>query len=364
VTGNGTGSDVSPVRAGDDLDWPVIERYLRYRVDGLEESMEVAQFPHGTANLTYLLTFGHARLVLRRPPFGDLAPGAHDMKREFKVLSRLWRVYDKAPRAFVLCEDLSVAGADFFVMEYRPGVVIRAAVPPAMSTIPDVGNQVGHAFVDAIAELHGVDPEASDLGDLGRPDNFVARQVAGWTKRWDLARPPAGVPMMDTLARELAAALPTPQRTSVLHNDPHLGNCQFDPREPTRVKSLFDWDMATLGDPLVDLGGLLAYWRDDRDFPPAGSSSPDPSLVLPTRAEVIGQYASATGLDVTGVGWYHAFGRWKIAIIMQQLHNRYLQGKSNDERLATFGDNVSRLAESAFCVLRGEPWRDVVQELR
>jgi aminoglycoside phosphotransferase (APT) family kinase protein len=311
----------------------------------------VRQFTNGAANLTYLLRFGDTELVLRRPPFGVLAPGAHDMKREFKVLSRLWQAYDRAPRAFVFSDDPRIAGADFFVMEYRRGVVVRETIPEELGGASE-GRRVGEAFVDAVADLHLVDPDACGLGDLGRPDGFVARQVDGWCRRWELARPGDAHPLMGELGGRLAAHVPRASRVSVLHNDLHLGNAQFAPGAPGRVRSLFDWDMATLGDPLVDLGGVLAYWRDDTEPRSSSSASSEP-LALPSKDEVVERYAARTGLATDGVSWYHAFARWKIAIIMQQLYNRHLRGESNNERLAGMGANVGRLAEQAHALLGG-----------
>lgn len=344
-----TTDDVGAVRAGDELDWPRIEVHLRDRIEGLDGAMDVRQFANGTANLTYLLRFGTTELVLRRPPFGALPPGAHDMAREFKVLSRLWQVYDRAPRAFVFCDDPSIAGADFFVMEYRTGVVVRDDIPSELGG-RSAGRRIGAAFVDAVADLHLVDPESCDLGDLGRPDGFVARQVDGWRKRWDIARPGDDHPLMDELGGRLAETVPTTRRVSVLHNDLHLGNAQFEAGRPDRVTSLFDWDMATIGDPLVDLGSVLAYWRDDTEPLSASSSSNEP-LGLLSKDEAVERYASRTGLELDDVSWYHAFSRWKIAVIMQQLHNRFLRGESNNERLATMGENVGRLSQQAHELL-------------
>jgi aminoglycoside phosphotransferase (APT) family kinase protein len=347
---------IAQVRAGSDLEWERIEPYVRHHVEGLSGHFSVNQFTNGTANLTYLITFGERQLVLRRPPFGTLAPGAHDMKREFKVLSHLGAVYDRAPQAYLFCGDHSVAGADFFVMEYRDGVIIRDVLPTELAGYPNVGQRVGAAFVDAVAELHLVDPNACGLADIGRPEGFVERQVRGWSKRWDMARPDGASPLMDELGERFAKDLPMSQRVSILHNDLHLGNCQFDPTDPDRVASIFDWDMATVGDPLIDFGSLLAYWRDETDFPSAGSTRETSGLDLQARAEATARYAERTDLDVSQVDWYHAFARWRIAIIMQQLYNRWAAGDSSDSRVATFGDNVPVLAEAAQCLLDGRDW--------
>lgn len=339
--------ELAPVRAGEELPWAALAAYLRPRLEidpGVE--MTALQFPNGSANLTYLLAFGDRRFVLRRPPFGVIAPGAHDMKREFRVLSRLWRVYDRAPRAFVLCDDHDVVGSDFVVAEYRPGEVVWAHVPPSMAHLPDAGYRLGLACVDALADLHLADPAACDLADLGRPDGFVARQMAGWRGRWELVATPEHDPVMSAALAGLERAVPAAPRATFLHNDFKLDNCQFAPGDPDRVISVFDWDMATLGDPFVDLGALLNYWPDPSDTPDDRALHVPgmEGLGLPPRTVVVERYAERTGFDVGEVWWYEAFACWRVAVICQQLHQRYVRGESTDERMARRGDNVGMLA--------------------
>jgi len=247
MSGAGAGPDVAPVRSGEQLDWAALEAWLRPRLaealPGVSGALEVLQFPNGSANLTYLLRVGGHELVLRRPPFGQIAPGAHDMKREFRVLSRLWEHFDRAPRAY-LFGDPAVLGADFFVMERRRGAVVRDEIPEAMRGHADVGRRVALALVDAMADLHLLDPERCGLGDLGRPEGFVERQLGGWAKRWELSKPEAlgALAPMEDIHRRLARATPPLSRVSIVHNDLKLDNCQFDPAEPDRVASIFDWD--------------------------------------------------------------------------------------------------------------------------
>ena len=290
--------------------------------------------------------------MLRRPPFGALAPGAHDMRREWRVLSRLWRHYAPAPRALLFCDDATIAGADFFVMEHRPGVVIRGEIPAVMTAHIGVARRVSFALVDAIAHLHGLDPDALGLGDLGKPVGFVERQVSGWRKRWELAEARADPDARDQMAAvgvRLERAIPSPQRVSIVHNDLKLDNCAFDPAEPDRVTSIFDWDMTTLGDPLVDLGTLLNYWPDPDDPPDVrrGSHEGMRRMGLPTRAEITARYVAATGLDPAPVRWYEAFGQWKTAVVVQQLHNRWLDGASANPHHAHIADTVPALAATA-----------------
>lgn len=346
-------NDAAQVRAGQDLDWPSIETYLREKLPDLVGPMEVLQFPNGSANLTYYLRFGDEPLVLRRPPFGRLAPGAHDMAREHRVLSRLWRSYPPAPRAYLYCADESIAGSAFFVMEYRAGVVIWDRVPAGMAHYGDAGRRVGMAVVRAMADLHGVDPASCGLGDLGHADGFVSRQVEGWTARWKLVAADPAIPAMDQAAAVLARTRPASQRATILHNDLKVDNCQFDPGDPDRVRSVFDWDMATLGDPLIDFGILLNYWPDpsDCDGDKGVYNSGMEKMGLPTHAEITDEYARQTGMDLAGISWYQAFAAWKTAVVLQQLYDRYLRGETADERMASRGERVGELAERSLRLL-------------
>jgi aminoglycoside phosphotransferase (APT) family kinase protein len=351
--------EIATVRAGERLDWPRLEAWLRPRLaevlPAVDGRLDVLQFPNGSANLTYLLRVGDHELVLRRPPMGQIAPGAHDMKREFKVLSRLWRRFDRAPRAYLFCDDPAVLGADFFVMERRRGEVVRTELPESMRGHRDVGRRVAFALVDAMAELHALDPAACGLDDLGKPEGFVERQLNGWAKRWELSKFDDSPAEMDDLHRRLAREVPALSRASIVHNDLKLDNCQFDPANPDRVASIFDWDMTTLGDPLIDLGTLLNYWPDPAD-PSDASRASHPGLTemgLPTRAEIIARYASRTAIDVATVRWWEAFALWKTVVVVQQLHRRWVRGESTDPRMASIADRIPALIEAARRVLDG-----------
>ena len=348
-------SELAAVRGGEELDWDRIETVLRSELPDeldLSGSFEVMQFPNGAANLTYLVRFGDLELVLRRPPFGTLAPGAHDMKREYKVLSRLWRQFDRAPRAFLFCDDPAVAGADFFVMERRRGEVIRGVIPEAMRAHAGVGRRIGIALVEAIADFHLLDPVECDLADLGRPEGFVERQVKGWKKRWDLVADPNHDEVMCAVHARLAESTPEAQRVSLVHNDLKLDNCMFDPTDPDRVIAFFDWDMATLGDPLIDLGTLLNYWPDPSDGDVVRGGHPGmESMGLPTRAEMKKVYAERTGLDLSKARWYEAFALWKTATVLEQLHHRWAMGDSTDDRMKTIAVRVPGLAKDATHLL-------------
>jgi aminoglycoside phosphotransferase (APT) family kinase protein len=345
--------EASPVRPGEELDWAALEAYVKAALPHIRGPLEVLQFPKGSANLTYLVRFGDDRLVLRRPPFGRLAPGAHDMAREYKTLSRLWQGFAPAPRALAFCEEPAVLGSSFFIMEYREGVGIWDAIPESMTHHPDVGRRVGFAVVDALAALHSVDPEACGLGDLGRPEGFVARQVSGWRKRWELVSAP-GMSVMDRVGELLGQRIPASGRVAILHNDLKVDNCQFDPADPDRVKSVFDWDMATLGDPLIDLGILINYWPDPSDDGDDRGLYIDgmERMGLPTHAEVLDRYARQSGIDLSDVWWYVAFAAWKTAVVRQQLYDRYVRGETTDPRMAFQGERVLELGQRAERLLQ------------
>lgn len=335
-------SDTIPVRSGEDLDWPRIETHLKTEMPELEGAMEVLQFPRGHANLTYLLRFGDRELVLRRPPFGPLAPGGHDMAREYKVLSCLWRYFDRAPRAYLFCEDESVAGAPFFIMERRTGVVIDGPMPDELVHHPEVERRVSMALIKAMAEFHSLDPGEMGLMELGKPDGFVQRQVSGWNKRWHLAKED-DLALFDQVHHRLERSIPEPSRISLVHNDIGLHNCQFDPADPDRIKSFFDWDMTTVGDPLIDLGTLLNYWpeRDD-DYLRNRKENPDLTK-MPRRIDLVRWYAELTGVEVELAKWYEAFALWKTAVVVQQIYIRYARGQTDDERFAHMDQDVPLL---------------------
>lgn len=357
-------TDVAPVRDGENLDWGALETYLRAQMSDLDGPFSVLQFPRGSANLTYRVTFGDTNLVVRRPPLGQVAAAAHDMSREHRVLSRLYSTYPRAPRAYLHCADTSVIGAEFFVSEYRRGHVVWDHVPAAVSTDADASVRVGLAVIDALAELHDVDPATCDLQDLGRPDGFLRRQVDGWTRRWSAVADQSLLDdaaqtrsMVDEVAARLARNLPRTQRAGIVHNDFKIDNCQFVAGDPDRVAAVFDWDMATLGDSLADFGTLLNYWPDrtlGSDDPGAFvAASATRALDLPDRRAVVERYASTSSLDLAEIDWYEAFGCWRTVVILQQLYARAVRGESHDPRMLQRGEMVAPLARRALALLGG-----------
>lgn len=338
--------EIAPIREGEELDWPRLEAWLRANIADLPaDAMSVAQFPRGTANLTYRLAFGPMQLVLRRPPFGKIAPGAHDMHREHAILSKLWQAWPRAPRAYAFCEHAEVIGAPFVVSEYRGGgVVIFGGAPDSMAGIPDLGMRLAGAMADALADLHKVDYAAVGLSDLGKPEGFVERQVAGWRDRWSRVASAECGHRYDAMGARLADQMPQSGPPALVHNDYKLDNCQFLPGDPDRVVSVFDWDMATLGDPLVDVGICLSYWPHMRR---------EESLGLPEGRVFAQLYAERMGIDPDALRWYEAFANWRTGVAVQQLYDRYAKGNSHDERLANVGQSVVTFLERAEAVLEG-----------
>ncbi len=340
-------------RPDERLDPTRLEPYLRTHLAGAEGPLAVRQFGGGKANLTYLLRFGDHEFVLRRPPLGPLPPGAHDMRREHRVLSVLHRRYPLAPRSLHLCEDDSVIGAVFVILERRRGFVIRDDLPPEFAGRPELNRRIGFALVDALADLHRADPAAIGLEALGRPEGYLERQLAGWTRRWEAALDlPAQEEVraaMRAVLDRLTARLPQSRAASLLHNDYRLDNLLLDPLDPARVVAVLDWDMCTLGDPLADLGYVLNYWAEPGDDPAWRNIAAMPTwrAGFPSRAEAIARYAERTGFDVADIRWYEVFAAFKLAVIVQQIYIRWRRGQTRDARFRHYDERVAGLAKKA-----------------
>jgi aminoglycoside phosphotransferase (APT) family kinase protein len=351
--------DTQPVREAEALDWPRLADWLREHlaaceIAGLDLSreLEVAQFPGGHSNLTYLVRFGDVGLVVRRPPFGPVAPTAHDMAREYRWLAAVHPVFPLAPRPYVLCEDTSVIGSIFYVMERRRGIVVRHEEPPEVNDRPDARRRVSEALVDALVRLHAIDVTTGALASLGKPAGFVGRQVRGWTERWQRSKID-DLPEMEDLAEWLPAHLPPdPAPPAIVHGDFKLDNLMLDERDVGRLVAVFDWEMSALGDPLVDLGILLAYWA------PTAPSGLHDALTPVThrpgwfaRDEILDRYAARSARDLSTILFYETFARFKIAVVIQQIFYRYRRGQTDDARFAAFGERVTFLAREAAALV-------------
>jgi len=342
-------SDTAPIRQEESFDEVVVAAYLREHLPELfaQDEIRFDQFPGGAANLTYRAWCeGSFEFVLRRAPLGEVARGGHDMAREHQVLSKLWCRFPLAPRAFHYCPDPMVMGKPFFVMERRNGYVVRNEWPEALMVDRDKRIVVAHSLVDALADLHSVAPGEVNLEDLGKADGFVDRQIRGWTRRWAVAatRP---VPDMEVVSRLLSENVPTSQRVAILHNDYKLDNTMID--DDGHLVAVFDWDMATLGDPLVDAGTLLAYWAqpDDPTYAVFGANAVAIGEEMP-KNEVRDRYAERSGLDLDRIDFYEALALFRIAVIIEQIFARYVAGQTSDERFASFESIAPLLAAAAI----------------
>jgi aminoglycoside phosphotransferase (APT) family kinase protein len=338
-------SETIDVREGEDFDLAAVEQYLRSYIEEVPEGdLQVSQFPSGASNLTYLLKVGDWEGVLRRPPLGPVPPKAHDMGRESGILKKLNAVYPLAPRPYFFCEDESVIGAPFYVMERRKGVVLDDSFPDGVEPDEEVRRGISYTLIDTLVALHAVDVSEAGLGDLGKPDGFLQRQTEGWISRYEKAKTDE-IEEVEPLTEWLARDIPESPPPAVIHNDYKLNNLVLDPEDLTEVRAVLDWEMATVGDPLFDLAVSLSYWIEPGD--------PDElKAVLPTvtetpgfstRRELIDHYAEKSGRDLSDMHWYVVFGYFKLAGILQQIYARYKNGQTTDERFATFGDRVKTL---------------------
>lgn len=334
-----------PVRSGEELDASRLEPYLLSHLPGSRGPLTIEQFPSGYSNLTYLLRLGEQELVLRRPPFGNPVKSAHDMGREYRVLSKLCAVYDPAPRPLAYCEDRGVIGDEFYVMERRRGVILRKPVPPPeLADNPDLTHRLCESFVGNFAALHQIDFAAAGLSDLGRPQGYVERQVTGWAKRYQTAKTDE-YPEVERLSEWVTAHHPGDSGSAALiHNDYKYDNLLLDADDLTRIVAVLDWEMATIGDPLMDLGSSLAYWVEPGDPPAEHARAFGPTMASGsfTRRELVDAYASQTGTDVANILFYYCFGLFKLAVIIQQIYARYRRGVTRDPRFA----ELNRMVES------------------
>ena len=324
-----------PPREGENLDLATLEPYLREHLPQVTESVVVEQFPGGFSNLTYLLRSGDFEMVLRRPPFGNRVKTAHDMGREFRVLSALQGIYPLAPEPYVYCEEESVLGDPFYVMERRRGIILRKDIPEGIDFDEATARGLSEAFVDNLATFHRLDVEAAGLSDFGKPEGYVERQVEGWIRRYERART-HDWQELESVAVWLRANRPPERAVGLVHNDCKYDNLVLDPEDLTRILAMLDWEMCTLGDPLMDLGTSLAYWVEAGD-PPAfhqigmGPTSAPGSL---TRREIVDRYAERTGFDVGNPVFYYAYGLYKLAGVVQQIYYRFAKGHTQDPRFA------------------------------
>ena len=336
-------------------DWDRLARHLAAQGHTLDREHAPRQFASGFGNLNYLLSVDGAAVVLRRPPPGPIPPGANDMARESRILSGLWKAFPLAPRCLHFCADAAVLGAPFLIMQYRPGIVIGPRMPQPFVGDRAAATRISEMLVQELAHLHAVDPAAVGLGDLGRPEGFLARTTVGWAKRAELAWHAAPPALLGELLAWLAARQPPPQPPVLLHNDFKLDNFVLDP-DTLEPVALLDWDMGTRGDPLMDLAVLLSYWSEPGD-PRAMhdlKQMPTSEPGFATRDEVAAAYARASGRDLSGLLHYRVLAMLRLSVVFMQLHRRYREGATSDPRFEGFGELAEGLLQFAHAVAHGD----------
>jgi len=335
-----------PIRTDEDFDHKRLAQYLAGKLPGSDLPLDVVQFAGGHANLTYLLRYGDTHeYVLRRPPLGPVAPKSHDMGREYRTLSCLYKGYPLAPRAYVFCEDTSVIGAPFFVMERRTGIVVRRTIPEEFGggRDADVNRRISEVLIDALADLHSVDANAVGLGDIGKPEGFLLRQVEGWAGRYERAKTKE-IELVAEMTAWLRDNMPKSPPPTLLHNDWRLDNMMLDSNDPGRCVAVFDWDMCTLGDPLADLGTLLSAWIEESEMIGQGQvGMPSNTPGFMTRREAVERYGKRSGIDVGNIAYYYVFGIYKIAVVLQQIYVRFHRGQTQDKRFEAMGQAAELL---------------------
>jgi aminoglycoside phosphotransferase (APT) family kinase protein len=344
-------------RAGEALDEAALGAWLREALPDAAGEPVIRQFPGGASNLTYLITVGERDYVLRRPPFGTKAASAHDMEREYRILSALRPVYPYCPQPLAWCGDEDVLGEPFYLMERLSGKILRRELPPDLTLPPAAATALCRNLVDVHLELHRVDFEAAGLASFGKPAGYVGRQVHGWSKRYRAARTD-DVPDNEALMEWLAAHMPPDDPSpAVIHNDYKFDNVVLDDEDGAlRIVGVLDWEMATLGDPLMDLGCSLAYWIEADDPPPLQLARMMPTQLpgMMTRRELVDYYLEQAGRTGVNFDFYYAFGLFRLAVIVQQIYFRYVRGQTADERFANFGQLCSLMSHRAVAVARGE----------
>ncbi len=342
------------VRAGEELDLAKLETFLLRHFPGSTGPLAVEQFPSGHSNLTYLVRLGDREMVLRRPPFGSKVKTAHDVGREYRVLSRLHPAYPAAPKVLLYCDDESVLGSPFCLMERIRGIIVRRDPPAGLPFTPQTAQRLSESFIDNLARLHGLDYAAIGLDDLGKPQGYLERQVRGWIGRYHGSQT-HDLPQVERISAWLKDHMPASSEAALIHNDYKYDNVVLDPAEITRIVGVLDWEMSTIGDPLADLGTTLAYWIDpqDPDLSQQVRWCPSTYAGSLTRAQLIERYARTTGRDVSNMVFYLAFAQFKVAVIIQQIYYRYHQGLTKDPRFASMPEVIKMLLRASLRTVEG-----------
>jgi len=343
------------VRQGEELDNATVKAFLSKYVDNTDGDLEITQFPGGASNLTYQLSVGGEQYILRRPPFGNIAKGAHDMLREANIMDALKPVYQYVPNIIAKCDDHDVLGCDFYIMEKFKGIIPRKELPEELNLSEEDTRKLCLNVVDKLIDLHKVDPKAAGLDSLGKGDGYVARQINGWTKWYVKALTPDATSFEEVMDW-LKANMPNDVAQCLIHNDFRFDNVVLDVNDPLKVIGVLDWEMATIGDPLMDLGNSLAYWiqADDDEIAQSMRIQPTHLPGMLTRQEVVEYYLEKTGYKCESFTFYEVYGMFRLAVIMQQIYKRYYEGLTKDPRFASFADSARYLEQRCLKLIKGE----------
>jgi len=343
------------IRPGEELHTGRLKAFLKDNISGLKGPLTVEQFPRGHSNLTYLIHMGDRKMVLRRPPIGTKAKTAHDMGREYKILKALKPVFSYVPQPLVYTEDLSVLGCPFYLMERIEGIILRKEMPKGLNLTPDKVRLLFERHVEIQFELHSLDYKKIGLENFGKPTGYVQRQVKGWSERYCSARTP-DAPDFERVMNWLAENMPEDSAfPGIIHNDFKFDNLILDPNDPLSIIGILDWEMATVGDPIMDLGCTLGYWVEKND-------TPEFQLMrtLPTHAEgamtrkvVVAFYEGLSGKTIENMNFYYCFGLFRLAGIAQQIYYRFYHGQTKDERFKMLIFAVQVLAKAAENAMKG-----------
>ncbi len=333
------------VRKGEALNLTILNNYLKSNIDGFTDLLSIQQFPGGFSNLTYLLTTREKEYVLRKPPIGANIKSAHDMHREFKVLTMLYPIYKKVPIPTFYCDDHQIVGSSFYLMERVRGVILRQNPPKSLDLSPNVMNAISLNCIAELAKLHQLDINDSGLSKLGKPIGYTQRQVDGWIKRYKKAATD-DIQVVNHIMEWLPSNITLNSKVALIHNDYKYDNLVLDETDLTCIKAILDWEMATIGDPLMDFGTTLAYWSEAKD---QDAIKPFNLTWMPgnlTREQVIDKYFGDVGQPIQPMLFYYVFGCFKIAVIVQQIYARYRKGLTSDERFKHLNFVVNAMCEN------------------
>lgn len=314
--------------------------------------MRVKQFSAGYSNLTYLIQIGNWEAVLRRPPFGNIPPKAHDMEREYRILKKLHTVYPLAPKPYLYCEDREIMDKHFYIMEKKQGVVLDDVMPPEFGEKEENCRIISNTVVNTLVQLHEIDYQAAGLSDIGRPEGFLERQVRGWIKRYQNAKTDE-IEVCGKIEKWLLENVPESPPPTIIHNDFKLNNMMLSPHDPGQAVAVFDWEMCTIGDPLSDLAITLAYWTEPGEAE-TGLTSITRLPGFINRRQFIELYAQKSGRDLSHIDYYLTFAFYKNAAVLQQIYYRWKQGQSQDERFGKLGEGVYNLMQQSYGSLKKE----------